>query len=297
MFVAYGIIAHCNNWASAQQNQQNGMCVQQRLRSALVFAQSDQSLCRPHEESLGPLLHIERKRRLWSDWADAQADLSLRWAHMLFYWFCRMHAYISPNREISGQSVIWACPIRIWQMGSFHMLLTIRFRMSMHFWSYNTVYKIFKLTLYNFIYILYCHHFSRFAPFLNFYFYLFCYICFNKIIRITFLPDFESFEPSREKNGPSYAERLRSVCACARSYSGLNRSLICPPFSLVLHHILFDVFVNCLYFTCIYLYFTSICLFFIFYLYCLLFIIHLTFDHCFCPVQARGPNNMFSGTG
>ena len=27
--------------------------------------------------------------RLWSDLADAQADLSLRWAHRLFCWFCR----------------------------------------------------------------------------------------------------------------------------------------------------------------------------------------------------------------
>ena len=24
----------------------------------------------------------------WSDWADAQADLSLRWAHMPLSWFC-----------------------------------------------------------------------------------------------------------------------------------------------------------------------------------------------------------------
>ena len=27
--------------------------------------------------------------RLWSDWADAQADPSLRWEHMSFCWFCR----------------------------------------------------------------------------------------------------------------------------------------------------------------------------------------------------------------
>ena len=26
--------------------------------------------------------------RLWSDWAYAQADLNLRWAHMPFCWFC-----------------------------------------------------------------------------------------------------------------------------------------------------------------------------------------------------------------
>ena len=34
--------------------QQNGMCTQQRLGSAWASAQSDQSLCCPHEESLGP---------------------------------------------------------------------------------------------------------------------------------------------------------------------------------------------------------------------------------------------------
>ena len=28
----------------------------------------------------------------WSDWADAQADLSLRWAHMSFCWFCHVAA-------------------------------------------------------------------------------------------------------------------------------------------------------------------------------------------------------------
>ena len=28
------------------------------------------------------------QRRLWSHWADAQTDLSLRWANMQFSWFC-----------------------------------------------------------------------------------------------------------------------------------------------------------------------------------------------------------------
>ena len=31
----------------------------------------------------------------WSDWADAQADLSLRWAHMPFSWFCHEAAQMS----------------------------------------------------------------------------------------------------------------------------------------------------------------------------------------------------------
>ena len=34
--------------------------------------------------SEGPKLSLCGQRRLWSDWADAQADLSLRWAHAHF---------------------------------------------------------------------------------------------------------------------------------------------------------------------------------------------------------------------
>ena len=37
--------------------------------------------------SLGPKLFSCWYRRLWSDWADAQADLSLLWAHIPFRWF------------------------------------------------------------------------------------------------------------------------------------------------------------------------------------------------------------------
>ena len=37
-------------------------------------------------------LHADRKD--WSDWADDQADLSLRWAHMPFCWFCHEAAHI-----------------------------------------------------------------------------------------------------------------------------------------------------------------------------------------------------------
>ena len=33
------------------------------------------------------------QRRLWSDWADAQTDLRLWWAHMPFCWFCREAAH------------------------------------------------------------------------------------------------------------------------------------------------------------------------------------------------------------
>ena len=41
------------------------------------------------DEGLGPELPIKPTERLWSDWAHAQADLSLHWwAHRSFYWFC-----------------------------------------------------------------------------------------------------------------------------------------------------------------------------------------------------------------
>ena len=37
-------------------------------------------------------LHADSKD--WSDWADAQADLSLRWAHIPLHWFCHVVAQI-----------------------------------------------------------------------------------------------------------------------------------------------------------------------------------------------------------
>ena len=53
------------------------MCAQRRLRSAWAFwVFAMRSIC-----SYGPKLSSRGRRRLWSDWADAQADLSLRWAH------------------------------------------------------------------------------------------------------------------------------------------------------------------------------------------------------------------------
>ena len=46
-------------WAASWQNQQNGMCAQRRLWSDWASAQSEQSLRCPHEESLGPYLPIK----------------------------------------------------------------------------------------------------------------------------------------------------------------------------------------------------------------------------------------------
>ena len=44
---------------------------------------------------LGSLLTLlSAQRRLWSDWADVQADLSLRWAYIPFCRFCHALAHI-----------------------------------------------------------------------------------------------------------------------------------------------------------------------------------------------------------
>ena len=48
----------------------------------------------------GPKLSSCGQRGLWSDWADAQADLSLRRAHMPFCWFCHELAHIAFSPEL-----------------------------------------------------------------------------------------------------------------------------------------------------------------------------------------------------
>ena len=48
---------------------------------------------------------LSAQRRLWSDWADAQADLSLRWAHMSVCWFCHEAAQIIHYHQIPTLSV------------------------------------------------------------------------------------------------------------------------------------------------------------------------------------------------
>ena len=47
------------------------------------------------------------QRRLWSDWADAQAELCLRWAQWPFCWFCHTaaHVYIEAESLASRASL------------------------------------------------------------------------------------------------------------------------------------------------------------------------------------------------
>ena len=44
--------------------------------------------------STGPLATHKAQSEDWSDWVDAQADLSLRWPNKSNYWFCNAPAYL-----------------------------------------------------------------------------------------------------------------------------------------------------------------------------------------------------------
>ena len=59
--------------------------------------------------SLGFNLSSCGHRRLWSDWADAQADLSLRWAHRSFCWFSHKVAHLKSVPLTSLSSSHYDC--------------------------------------------------------------------------------------------------------------------------------------------------------------------------------------------
>ena len=77
--------------ATAWQNQQM-TCAPSKLRSAWASTQSDQSsLC---AQWVAKDTRFQTDSKDWSDWADAQADVSLHWAHRSFRWFCCVAAHI-----------------------------------------------------------------------------------------------------------------------------------------------------------------------------------------------------------
>ena len=62
--------------------------------------------------SSGPKLPSCGQRRLWSDWADAQVDLRLRWALKPFCWFCHEAAHVILLQ--SWQFKTWLQLHRVW---------------------------------------------------------------------------------------------------------------------------------------------------------------------------------------
>ena len=95
-----------DTWTASGQNQQSGFCAPPRLIS--VWA--DQSLAVRMKKAWVLIYPLSAQRRLWSDWADAQADPSLRWAHMSFCWFCHDAAHIvssSSQKKTRWKEISW----------------------------------------------------------------------------------------------------------------------------------------------------------------------------------------------
>ena len=96
----YGTILSPNITNEPPHDKTNIMtCAKRSLKSACASAQSGQSsLCAQWVVNDPSFLYADSEdsdQTGRSDWADAQADLSLRWAHMSFGWFCHEAAKMS----------------------------------------------------------------------------------------------------------------------------------------------------------------------------------------------------------
>ena len=63
------------------------------------------------KDSQGPKLSSRGQRKLWSDWADAQIDMSLRWAHVYFVVFVMHRLIIMYNKlplAVTHLDVYWS---------------------------------------------------------------------------------------------------------------------------------------------------------------------------------------------
>ena len=81
-----------HKWAASWENQQND--------------------CAPSKDSDQPgYLSSRGQWRLWSNWVDAQADLSIRWAQSSFCWFSHEAAQINASiRSSYLPDIIWKQP-------------------------------------------------------------------------------------------------------------------------------------------------------------------------------------------
>ena len=115
----------------------------------MAWAPSEDSDQPGHPPSLIRVFAVRRKKawvlryalsayqRLWSDWADAKADLSLCWAHISFCWFCHeaahfflwiwewFHSRVGPPSTVRSESLVrapvWPHPfVEIWSWKNFY---------------------------------------------------------------------------------------------------------------------------------------------------------------------------------
>ena len=97
-------------WASTWQNQQCG-CAPIKDSDQPGHLPSLISVFAVHMKKAWVLSYpLSAQRRLWSDWADAQADLSLRWVHIHFAGFVMSRLKCSDSFEFvySTLTISWA---------------------------------------------------------------------------------------------------------------------------------------------------------------------------------------------
>ena len=80
--ISFFIVIHVCKWATSWQNQQNGMCAKTQISLSIRQVWSVFAF---RMKKAGVFSYpLSAQQRLLSDWADAQADLSLRWVHSHF---------------------------------------------------------------------------------------------------------------------------------------------------------------------------------------------------------------------
>ena len=94
-----------SSWSVNWQNQQND-CGSAKTQISLAIhpVWSESSLCAQLIAKDSTFLHTDSED--WSDWADAQADLSLCWANMPFCWFCHEVAHMNVELFIKSKHKI-----------------------------------------------------------------------------------------------------------------------------------------------------------------------------------------------
>ena len=91
-------------WVTSWQNPQNDVCpAKTKISLGIRPVWSESSLSAWWK--LGPLATHWVHSEDWSDWGDAQADLSLHWAHMPFCCFCHEVAQMFLSVCLQPQSM------------------------------------------------------------------------------------------------------------------------------------------------------------------------------------------------
>ena len=84
---------------------------------------------------------LSAQRGLWSDWADSQADLSLRWAHMPYCWFCHVAAHILLIINIEYERIIY--------FSIFSVIWIEMHRNCLHLWKFLFLFYFYSFFLTN----------------------------------------------------------------------------------------------------------------------------------------------------